>query len=245
MGKVVIEQNSPAIADEKIDHYDFKPDRFGSHSLILKEFDVSGMGRRVLDIGCGQGHLARLLNERGYEVVGVDQNTGALGVAAQWCRQTIHGDIDTTLERLDGQKFAYVLLADVLEHLRDPEEMLSRLMALLTDDGVLIVSVPNVAHLYVRLMLLFGRWNYSDRGILDRTHLRFFTRKSLRELLAKSGVSLRNISATTLPWSIILSSKPKPVVDVCETVDHLAERVWPSLFAYQWVVSGVKGATDG
>lgn len=232
------------LTNTRVDHYDFKPDRYSSHSLILEEFDPIGADRRVLDLGCGQGHLAGLLQERGYQVTGIDGNGAALREASQWCSQTICADVSQGLDQVLDERFSYILLADILEHLEEPANIIERVLPLLTDDGVLVVSTPNVAHAHMRLMLLFGRWNYTDRGIMDRTHLRFFTRKTLVQLLSGSGVTIRNTAATTLPWSIILETAPKAFGRAAELIDHGAGRLRPSLFAYQWVVSGFKGGTN-
>ena len=185
-----------------------------------------------------------MLSERGYKVTGIDQDRESLRDAAQWCCEVIEGNIETWMNS-GKQPYDYLLLADVLEHLRDPLATICRLMPLLKEEGTVVLSVPNVAHLYVRLMLLCGRWKYEERGILDRTHLRFFTRTSLKEFLEAAGICLRRMRAACLPWSIILSSAPPRFQNALASIDHMAGSLWPTLFAYQWVVSGTKGHRHG
>lgn len=227
-----------------MDRYAYKPDRFNSYSLVLEVFEIPGRGRHVLDVGCGRGHLARILFERGYKVTGMDQNRDSLRDASQWCCEIIKTDLENWAGS-SGQMYDYLLLADVLEHPRDPLAAIRRLMSLLKEGGTVVLSVPNVAHLYVRLMLLCGRCKYEERGTLDCTHLRFFTRASLKEFLRAAGICLRRMRAASLPWSIILSSAPQRLQDTLLSIDHMVGSVWPNLFAYQWVASGTKGDGHG
>jgi len=158
-------------------------------------------GTRVLDVGCAAGDLARLLQARGCDVVGIDINPAALTVAAPFCSRTIAADLD--VERLPnllpGERFDVVVFADVLEHLRDPWSVLDSARTLLNETGYAIVSVPNIAHGAIRLGLLTGHFDYRQYGILDDTHLRFFTRRSLEILLIRSGFRLDRIERTILP----------------------------------------------
>lgn len=135
--------------------YRLKADPHSSHSVILRHLPAAA-GKRALDVGAADGYLAELLTRRGFEVTCLERE----------------------LPPLDDP-FDVIICADVLEHLSDPARVLASLLRYLGRDGLVIVSVPNIAHLWVRLQLLIGRFDYTDRGILDRTHLRFFTRKSL------------------------------------------------------------------
>lgn len=222
---------------EPASRYTLKADRFSSHSLILDGFPEAGSGRSVLDVGCGDGHLARVLTERGYRVTGLDNDRAALSAASHFCDCVIEADLDR-FEPAGHGPFDWILAADVLEHVPDPLAVSRRLVLALADDGVIVVSVPNVAHLYVRLALLSGRWDYAERGILDRTHLRFFTRRSLRQLLDSAGIRPTRMTPAGLPWSIILPSVPKAVVGSAAILDRSVARLWPAAFAYQWIAWG-------
>lgn len=147
---------------------------------------------RVLDVGCAAGLVGEALKRRQpCEVVGIERHA----VAAAEARRRLDDVIDLDLEdasidwpaRLGSQRFDCVIYADILEHLRDPWAVLAAQRALLAPGGVVVVSVPNVRHYRVVLGLVRGRFDYQDEGVLDRTHLRFFTRASLVELLAGAG----------------------------------------------------------
>jgi 2-polyprenyl-3-methyl-5-hydroxy-6-metoxy-1,4-benzoquinol methylase len=141
----------------------------------------------VLEIGCWSGHVTEVLARRGNRVVGVDVDGEQLAANA-FLRRSHLVDLDlVALSTIEDDRFDVIVLGDVLEHLRDPRAVLADLVTLLRPDGRLVVSVPNVAHVDIRLHLLAGRWEYQESGLLDRTHLRWFTRASLRELLTSVG----------------------------------------------------------
>jgi len=154
------------------------------HSIALR---MVGSGRRVLEVGCWSGHVTEHLVAAGNTVVGVEIDADAAGKNA--FAERIHVvDLDTVrLSTIEDDRFDVILLGDVLEHLRDPAATLGDLVGMLDDDGFLVVSIPNVAHIDVRLHLLSGRWEYQPAGLLDHTHLRWFTRAGLRALLADVG----------------------------------------------------------
>lgn len=146
-------------------------------------------GARVLDLGCGPGALARVLVDRGAVVTGVEFDAAAAKRAELSGATVVVADLDATdlSELFAGRVFDVVIAADVLEHLRDPAATLRQLREVLAPAGYVVVSVPNVAHASVRLALLGGSFPYTDTGLLDRTHLHFWTRSSLLELLAGAG----------------------------------------------------------
>lgn len=170
------------------------------NTSIAKILSLIPPGSRVLDVGCASGDLAQLLAARGSEVIGIDINATAIATAAPFCSQTFVADLD--IERLPdivgGERFDIIVFADVLEHLRDPWSVLDSARALLNDGGHAIISVPNIAHGAIRLGLLAGTFDYRQFGILDDTHLRFFTRRSVDILLIRSGYRLDAIERTTL-----------------------------------------------
>jgi len=147
---------------------------------------------RVLEVGCATGFMAEHLTRAlGCRVTGVERDPDAARVAAGRCARLIVGDIEdpALLARCAGE-YDVVVVADVLEHLRDPAAVLQGLAGFLGAGGRVLASIPNVAHWSIRWRLLVGRWEYQERGILDRTHLRFFTRRSALDLFRQAGLAV-------------------------------------------------------
>lgn len=160
-----------------------------SHTLAILAAEP---GSLVLDIGAADGSVARRLTDRGCRVTGIELDADAARAAERTCEQVIVADVEALdlAEALAGATFDVVLLLDVLEHLRDPVATLKAAAGRLKPDGRMIVSVPNVTHAAVRLELLSGRFQYTDAGLLDRTHLRFFDREGLERMLAEAGLTV-------------------------------------------------------
>jgi SAM-dependent methyltransferase len=148
--------------------------------------------RRVLDVGCGTGQLGRLLKERGHHVTGVELVPEAAAEASQWLDCVATADIETGLP-FASESFDAIVFADLLEHLIDPWRVLREATTLLAPGGVIVASVPNVQNLDVLRRLLRGRWDYRERGILDRGHLRFFTLETIRDLFTQSGLTITHV----------------------------------------------------
>ncbi len=148
---------------------------------------------KVLDVGCAEGRLGQLLKAEGRAsfVAGIELNEEAAKVARQNLNSVICADVEKMSLKeplISDMSFDYILLGDVLEHLHDPWKFLTRIKELLTPVGRIIISIPNVRHISVIIPLVFGgRWTYSPDGILDMTHLRFFTRRTTKQLLEDSG----------------------------------------------------------
>ncbi len=164
------------------------------HSYAL---ELVGGGHRVLEVGCSTGHVTTHLVAAGNTVVGVEIDEAAAAEARQVIEVVHVVDLDVTpLSTVEHGEFDVILLGDVLEHVRNPPAVLADIVTLLSPNGRLVVSVPNAAHVDIRLMLLEGRVEYQDDGLLDRTHLRWFTKASFRELLAQCGfvaIDLRRV----------------------------------------------------
>ncbi len=163
-------------------------DPTSSHSMAVL---ATPAGSDVLDVGCGEGHVAAALVERGCQVWGIEIDPEAAVAAQSSCEAVVVGDVaGVSHESLDGRTFDVILLLDVLEHVVDPLGALRHVTAWLAPGGKVIVSIPNVAHAAVRLALLQGRFEYSETGLLDETHLRFFDRRSLGALIRDAGLNI-------------------------------------------------------
>ena len=135
-----------------------------------------------------------------------------------------------------GERFDTILFADVLEHLPDPQVMLSQAASLLSDNGKILVSLPNAVHWTVRAQVASGRFDYANRGILDRGHLRFFTRRSAERLFDQAGLQVREHRTTPVPWENVLPRVfGKFLSEKVEREDFMLSRMRPNVFAYQHV----------
>jgi SAM-dependent methyltransferase len=156
---------------------------------------VIGHPKAVLDVGCGAGQNGALAKERGAHVTGIEGWAPSAAVARTRLDEVIDGDIekDEAAKPLAGRKFDLIVFGDVLEHTKEPRAVLERFLPLLEEGGRVILSLPNVAAWPVRLGLLAGRFEYEDTGILDETHLRFFTRRTAVELAERAGLEILHV----------------------------------------------------
>lgn len=148
----------------------------------------------VLDVGCATGYLGSTLIERGCRVWGVEADADAAREASRLYEEVATLDLDVT-DGLpwDARSFDAILAADVLEHLRDPLRALRMLREYARPGATFVISLPNVAHVTVRVPLAFGRFRYAESGILDRTHYRLFTFETARELVTSSGLRVERV----------------------------------------------------
>ena len=203
----------------------------GVNALVLSFVPPSA--NRILDIGCGTGALgARLQAVRERYIVGITYAEQEAAMAREQLSQAICADLNG-FDFSPLGKFDCVIMSHILEHLHSPEDFLQRLKCALEPQSVLVVALPNVVVWRQRLEFLFGRWRYRDWGILDRTHFRFFDRKSSRDLLEQAGYEiLRSQPDGTFPFI-------KPVRNLigglAQGIDGLSCSLMPGLFAFQFV----------
>ena len=169
---------------------EFQDDPASTHSKIVS---LVPPATRVLEFGCATGYMSQVLKDRlGCTVIGVEIDRDAAAIAEQHTERVIVGDaekIDYAAE-LAGEEFDVVLFADVLEHLKEPADVLRRVRPFVAANGVVVASIPNIAHASVRLALLGGEFRYREWGLLDDTHLRFFTRASIQDLFEETGYTV-------------------------------------------------------
>ncbi|HYM66418.1 MAG TPA: class I SAM-dependent methyltransferase [Patescibacteria group bacterium] len=214
------------VAGSEADYVPLNQDRYSGHQMLLRRAQGA---RTVLDVGCSAGVLARELVARGAVVDGIEQDAVAAAEAARVCRHVIVGDAESAGSQLESAAYDLIVMADLIEHLRDPVRMLRMLRPALGPEGRLLLTTPNVANWSLRLRLLVGRWDYTDRGLLDRTHLHLFTLKTLRAALQEAGYRITDLDVTC----------PLPVLrrPPFSAIAHAVALGWKGLLAYQFVVA--------
>lgn len=163
----------------------------------ISEF-AAGNTLSILEVGCSSGYFGSALINHGHQVWGIEPDEQAASVASESLTFVFCGFIEDFFSKHQSSKFDVIVFGDVLEHLLDPVSILRQCSGFLNKDGIIVASLPNVSHFAVRAMLLEGRWEYSDLGILDRTHLAFYTRDTLIDLFSDAGYEIKDISAVRI-----------------------------------------------
>jgi SAM-dependent methyltransferase len=219
-------------------HRTFSTGLTGKYAAVLRRLPA---GCRVLEVGCHTGYFSKVLMDRGYDVVAIEKDPEAARVAASVGVPVVCADVEDqeTLRCLRGP-FDRVIFMDVLEHLVDPTAVLGNVREILETDGRIVVTGPNVAYWAVRKDLLLGRWTYVDAGILDRTHLHFYTISGWRSLIEAAGYTVIAVEAAEgmLPLQHVLLNVPglaRVMPNLCEAII----RTCPSLFAIVILIEAV------
>jgi SAM-dependent methyltransferase len=189
---------------------------------------------RVLDVGCARGELGgKFINNLKIEFNGIEPFETDAKIATTIGYKVWTEKIETALPKINT-KFEIIIAGDVLEHLEHPKNILDNLIEKTTPGGILIISTPNIAHMIVRINLLFGRFDYTERGILDKTHLRFFTRKTFKKLIDNPKVKILKLKTSPLPIEIIIPLTTKNRIGfVLQFINQIPSFVFPGLFGYQ------------
>lgn len=180
----------------------------------------------VLDVGCGGGDLGYALKGKGCVVKGLDLKLDRINMNRAFYQSLEEHDIEKL--GFGNEQYDVIVFSDVLEHLNDPEKVLTKSRESLKSGGMVLVSLPNVAYLDNRVGLLKGNWNYTDEGILDRTHLKFFTLVTAEQLLLSAGFRVQEIDSE-IP--VIRSAWKSGIFS-------MLSEAWPGLFAIGWVFQG-------
>ncbi|HLX08830.1 MAG TPA: methyltransferase domain-containing protein [Thermoanaerobaculia bacterium] len=191
-------------------------------------------GARLLELGPGAAHVARLVRRSDLRWQGLDSSVDCLPAMIEILSGGAIVDLES-IPRLPRRCDA-VLAADALEHLSDPGRMLGLIHDALPVGAPLVLSVPNIANVYVRLNLLCGRFPYADRGLLDRSHRTFFTRFLLRRLLAEAGFRIEREAVSTIPLPLALPRLPPAALAAAGLALAGFTRALPTLLGYQLLV---------
>jgi predicted TPR repeat methyltransferase len=213
------------------EEYQLKPSEDSSHGRISTMMAARAPAK-ILDLGCSSGLLAERLQEMGHHVVGVDRFE--FPAAAERMSAFYKADLTEGIPPEAGTGFDLVLMADVLEHLGKPGVLLEQCKDVLTSEGSVMLCVPNIGHWYPRARATFGMFDYDQRGILDATHLRFFTRRSIRKLVERSGFTVRRMEPVGLPLDAIGIEGTKG--HIVRLLDSFLVSLWPTMFGYQFIV---------
>ena len=219
--------------------YRLKEFKYNSHYWILKFLSKAEKPLRILDVGAAGGYLGQILKQQGHHLVGIESDPG-LAAEARAHYEYLHLVDVEQFDFPQRAEFDYILFADVLEHLRDPAELLRRVLPCLNSSGEIIVSLPNVANLFIRLNLMFGRFEYGERGILDKTHLRFFTLATMRQMIHDASCRIVELKPTSVPLQLVIPWTDNRVFGPFHEVHFFAVRLWKTLLAYQFVARVVR-----
>lgn len=225
----------PEYRFEASSKYILKTDPYSSHSVLLDQ--IKGCAKaRILEVGTASGYLTERLVALGARVTGIEVDPLLAEQARLHCENLLIGDVEgMDLSGLGA--FDVLLCADVLEHLREPDRALSRLLKRVKPGGLVLVCVPNIAMWVWRLKLLLGRFDYQPQGPMDSTHLRFFTRKTLLDMLTRTGLIPEEVFSTPIPLPRVSPSfGPGRRLAWLHRLQARLTTWWPTLLAYQFVV---------
>jgi glycosyltransferase involved in cell wall biosynthesis len=216
--------------------YELKVSPNSSHAVLLGWIGGRAPGR-LLDIGCSDGQFGALARRLGHQVTGIDvvKHEGVGGRLDDF----LEADLNDGLPPDAGAPYDCIVAADVLEHTIDPQRLLCDIADRLAPSGVVLVSVPNFAHWYPRARVVTGRFDYDQRGLLDRGHLRFFTRRSFERLVAECRLQIVRRAVVGTPIEDVVErgtrSPTRRGVKGVAAVDRFAARAWPTMFGYQFL----------
>ena len=197
-----------------------------THSRVI---ELIPSGARVLDLGSGIGAVGAALKQKGCYVVGCDLEPGPF--AAQFDKFVV-ANLDQGMPDFEGQTFDYILLLDVIEHLRSPEDFLDQLRGVAAAGGAeVILTTANIGFVIMRISLLLGRFEYGKRGILDLTHTRLFTFATMKRAMAAAGFDVTATEGVVLPVPFVLGASR--LAKVLMRINRSLVRLWPAMFGFQ------------
>ncbi|MGD0678634.1 MAG: class I SAM-dependent methyltransferase [Polyangiaceae bacterium] len=224
---------------------------------------------RALDVGCGRGQLGEAVAALGWDVWGIEQSVEAISTAERRLRGLVQANLtnyDLVRRALPG-RFDALILSDVLEHLYDPASVLQHYLEFVKPGGRVFVSLPNAVVWTNRFAWALGRVEYEDTGVMDRTHIRFFTFKTAKELVTASGCRVERVASTphlaraflpamkaimgrkkslsaASPRALIDSPAYKTYMKFVYPAEQVVGEIWPTMLAFRIIVVGRTEAVD-
>jgi predicted TPR repeat methyltransferase len=215
--------------------YTFKDFEGSSHRILIELLRRHARrGGRLLDLGAAGGELGDAVRDLFAKRIGFEFDADRIPDLRSRFDCAVIIDLET-VPRLPKNMDA-IVLADIIEHLRGPSQLLASVRDALTAEGRLFVSVPNIANITVRLGLLFGIFEYRERGILDETHLRFYTMRTIKRDIERAGFRIVAIRGSSVPIRLIVPWMPEVLLRIGERVLSVVTQLWRGLFAYQIIV---------
>jgi len=215
--------------------YTFKDFEGSSHRILIDLIRRHARrGGTLLDLGAAGGELGYELRDFFQRRIGFEFDTDRMAELRGRFDHIVIADLET-VTRLPAALDA-IVLADILEHLRDPASLLGLVREALASEGRLFVSVPNIANVTVRLGLLFGIFEYRERGILDETHLRFYTMRAIKRQIERAGFRIVAVRGSSIPVRLIVPWVPDVLLRLGERLLATITQWWRALFAYQIIV---------
>jgi 2-polyprenyl-3-methyl-5-hydroxy-6-metoxy-1,4-benzoquinol methylase len=215
--------------------YQFKDFEGSSHRILIELIRQSGARGRLLDLGPASGELCAAVRDRFEHRTCVEVDEGYLPDLEARFDETIIAN----LESLDTLPRDYdaIVMADVLEHLHNQRRILAEVRKSIRPGGHLFISVPNIANLTIRIGLLLGYFVYRERGILDETHVRFYTLATIRRTLEDAGFVIEKTRGSSIPLRLIVGRLvPSPFLTAAEWILARVTQAWKALFAYQIIM---------
>jgi len=203
---------------------------FSSIRWDIIEFVRDG-DNKILEIGCGEGNTGKVLKEQGkaVEVIGIEKISEAARIAETKIDKVLCADVETIELPFDEGYFDYVIIGDVLEHLYDPWSLVNKLGHYIKKGGYIIASIPNIRNWRViKSLALKGEWNYSSEGLLDDTHLRFFTKKSILKLFSSKDFFVHRL----IPK---FEFRPTYKSDIIKPFNNITLGLFEDFLAFQYI----------
>lgn len=219
-------------------NYDYKINMDKKNSAHTQCIELIKPNSKVLDLGCAVGALGEYLHHnKKCEVIGVDYlEEFIIFCETKKCyKKLFQIDLNGSIDKLDeyNNYFDYILLADVIEHLYNPKEVLEKLKPLLKQQGSFILSIPNIAHATTKINLLNNDFKYTEYGLLDKTHIRFFTKNSIIDLMNELNLNIINDGLILAPFSTCY--EPTKLSDYSHSILNLISSNYQS-FVYQYIL---------